>query len=58
MLAVVLGLLVWIGCEKFYPEADIPPQLAGLFASFAGMIAGSLVPGQVPQPAHAGEHSR
>jgi Na+/proline symporter len=58
MLAVVLGLLVWIGCEKFYPEAAIPPQLAGLFASFAGMIAGSLVPGQVPQPAHAGEHSR
>jgi Na+/proline symporter len=58
MLSVVLGLIVWIGCEKFYPEATIPPQLAGLFASLAGMIAGSLVPGQVPQPAHAGEHSR
>ncbi len=54
MLSVVVGLIVWIGCEKFYPEAVIPPQLAGLLASFAGMIGGSLAGGTVPREAHAG----
>jgi len=54
MLSVVGGLIVWIGCEKFYPEAVIPPQLAGLFASLGGMIAGSLAGGTVPREAHAG----
>jgi SSS family solute:Na+ symporter len=58
MLSVVLGLVVWIGCEKFYPEAAIPPQLAGLLASFAGMIGGSLVGGTVPREAHAGSQHR
>ncbi|HXZ47533.1 MAG TPA: sodium:solute symporter family protein [Usitatibacter sp.] len=58
VLSVVLGLIVWIGCEYYYPEAAVPPQLAGLIASFAAMVAGSLVPGQVPQPAHAAEHPR
>jgi len=54
MLSVVVGLIVWIGCEKFYPEAVIPPQLAGLLASFGGMIVGSLAGGTVPREAHAG----
>ncbi|HUJ00871.1 MAG TPA: sodium:solute symporter family protein [Usitatibacter sp.] len=58
VLAVALGLIVWIGCEYYYADAAIPPQLAGVIASFAGMIVGSLVPGQVPQPAHAVEQSR
>jgi Na+/proline symporter len=58
MLSVVAGLIVWIGCERFYAEAAIPPQLAGLLASLAGMVVGSLVPGQVSQPAHAAEQSR
>jgi SSS family solute:Na+ symporter len=38
----VLGLVIWIGCEKFYPGAAVPPQLAGLIASFFGMVVGSL----------------
>ena len=42
MLAIVLGLLVWIGFETLKPEGVMPPQLAGLIASFAGMIVGSL----------------
>jgi SSS family solute:Na+ symporter len=42
MLSVVVGLIVWIGCEKFAADAVVPPQLAGLLASFAGMIFGSL----------------
>jgi solute:Na+ symporter, SSS family len=42
MLAVVLGLVVWIGFETFNPDGVMPPQLAGLIASFGGMIVGSL----------------
>jgi len=41
-LSVVVGLIVWVGCEKFAADAVVPPQLAGLLASFAGMIFGSL----------------
>ena len=57
MLSVVVGLIVWIGCEKFYPEAVIPPQLAGLLASLTAMIVGSLAGGTVPREAHAGSRS-
>ncbi len=42
VLSVVIGLIVWIGAEMFVPDALVPPQLAGLIASFGGMIVGSL----------------
>jgi Na+/proline symporter len=46
MLSVTAGLVVWITCEIYYKDAAAPPlvpqQLAGLIASFAGMIVGSL----------------
>jgi Na+/proline symporter len=57
ILAVTVGLIVWIGCEFFYPDGMVPPQLAGLIASFGGMIVGSLAGGPVPREAHAGGHS-
>ena len=44
LLSVVCGLIVWISCEVLAPEAILPPQLAGLFASIAGMLLGGLVP--------------
>lgn len=44
MLAIFLGLLVWLPMEFLYPEADIPPQFAGFLASIIGMVAGSLIP--------------
>jgi Na+/proline symporter len=44
LLAVVFGLTVWIGAEILAPEATLPPQLAGLLASIAGMLLGGLVP--------------
>jgi Na+/proline symporter len=44
LLAVICGLTVWIGCEIFAPKSILPPQLAGLFASIAGMLLGSLLP--------------
>ena len=44
LLAVICGLTVWIGCEILAPNSILPPQLAGLFASIAGMLLGSLLP--------------
>lgn len=43
-LSIVLGLAVWIAMEFIAPEAALPPQFAGFFASAIGMIAGSLGP--------------
>jgi len=42
VLSVVLGLIVWITFENMNPDGTLPPQLAGLIASFGGMIVGSL----------------
>ena len=44
LLAVVCGLIVWISCEVLAPNSILPSQLAGLLASIAGMLLGSLVP--------------
>jgi solute:Na+ symporter, SSS family len=51
LLSVVLGLVVWIGCERFMAEAIIPPQLAGVLASFFGMVVGSLAFRSFERPA-------
>jgi SSS family solute:Na+ symporter len=42
ILSVISGLAVWIAFENVQPDGLIPPQLAGLVASFAGMLVGSL----------------
>ena len=42
--AILSGFAVWIGCELYVPKAVVQPQLAGLFASLAGMVLGSLLP--------------
>jgi len=44
LLAVLGGLIVWIGCEILAPTAVLPPQLAGLLASIVGMLLGGLAP--------------
>jgi Na+/proline symporter len=41
-LAIIFGLTVWIGFETLKPDGVMPPQLAGLIASFTGMVVGSL----------------
>jgi Na+/proline symporter len=48
-MAVVFGLVVWIACEIFAPRGIVPPQLAGLFASLAGMLIGGWLPNSVSQ---------
>ena len=42
-LAIVLGLAAWINLEIMNPNGLVPPQLAGLGMSLAGMIFGSLL---------------
>jgi SSS family solute:Na+ symporter len=44
LLAVLGGLIVWIGCGVLAPKAILPPQLAGLLASIVGMLLGGLLP--------------
>lgn len=43
VLAVALGLITWITAELTAADATLPPQLAGLFASAFGMVAGTLL---------------
>lgn len=44
LLASIGGVAVWLICENFFAEADVPPQLWGLFASAFLMVAGSYAP--------------
>ncbi len=47
LAAIALGLFTWLWMEVFAPAAVCPPQLAGLLASLAGMIVGSLAPQRI-----------
>lgn len=42
LTSILCGLVTWIACELFFSEFVIPAQMMGLFASFVGMIVGSL----------------
>jgi Na+/proline symporter len=44
LASIVGGLVTWIGLEITAPDGLLPPQLAGLLASIAGMLLGSLAP--------------
>jgi SSS family transporter len=44
LFAIVGGLITWIALEIAAPDGLVPPQLAGLLASIAGMLLGSLAP--------------
>ncbi|MFA7318182.1 MAG: sodium:solute symporter family protein [Sulfuricella sp.] len=44
LFAITAGLTSWLLLEVFNPDGLWPPQLVGLLASVAGMLAGSLLP--------------
>ena len=53
--AVVLGIAVWL-LVMYSPAAEVfPAQLAGVLASLAGMVMGSLAPQWIPNR-HASHH--
>ena len=43
-LAMLAGVGTWLTLEAVAPDGLFPPQFAGLLASIAGMIVGSLLP--------------
>jgi SSS family transporter len=47
VLSIALGLVTWLSMEIFHADGIWPPQLAGLLASVAGMLAGSLLPNMI-----------
>jgi len=60
-VSIVLGIGSWLLMKNLLPDSVWPPQLIGLLASTAGMIAGSLLPDlmgkPLPQePEHAALH--
>lgn len=48
LLAIGLGITSWLMAESLYADAVVPPQLAGLCFSLAGMLLGSLLPQWIP----------
>lgn len=54
LFAILFGLSTWLLLETLMPEGFMPPQLAGLIMSLAGMLLGSLLPAWVgaPKPLH------
>ena len=44
LASVVLGIASWMLMEIVGADAAVPPQLAGLLVSSAGMLLGSLAP--------------
>ena len=57
-LAIVFGLATWINLEIVSPDGLVPPQLAGLAMSLAGMLVGSLVSFAGGQKSRASTGSR
>ena len=55
IFAIVLGLLTWLLFQMTPAGADFPAQLAGVLASLAGMLIGSLGP-QAIRNTHASHH--
>jgi SSS family transporter len=53
--AIVLGLLTWGGFMATSAGDEFPAQLAGVLASLAGMVLGSLAP-QAIRNTHSGHH--
>jgi len=47
VFALVAGLGTWISLEIYNPTGFMPAQFAGLLASIAGMVTGSLLPQRI-----------
>ncbi len=58
LASVVLGIACWLLMEVFAADTTVPAQLAGLLASIAGMLAGSLLPQRYGVKHPAALHSK
>jgi solute:Na+ symporter, SSS family len=56
LLAVVFGIGTWLTANQVAPEAMIPANLVGFFASILGMLLGSLAPEVIGHRGHSVEY--
>jgi SSS family solute:Na+ symporter len=63
LFSIILGIGTWLAATKVAPEAMVPPNLIGFFASIIGMAFGSLAPQiignrghSIAATTHAAEH--
>lgn len=57
LCAIVFGVGFWLGATMLAPEAMVPPNLVGLFASAIFMVLGSLAPQVIRNGGHSIEHT-
>ena len=53
LLSIVMGIGTWLTANTVAPEAMVPPNLMGFFASIVGMLLGSLAPQLVARKGHS-----
>jgi SSS family solute:Na+ symporter len=63
LFSIILGIGTWLAANTVSPEALVPPNLIGFFASILGMVLGSLAPQivgnkghSIVAATHAGQH--
>lgn len=57
LAAIVFGVGAWLGATMLAPDAMVPPNLVGLFASAVFMVLGSLAPQVIRHGGHSIEHT-
>jgi Na+/proline symporter len=53
LLSIVLGIGTWLTANTVAPDALVPPNLVGFFASIIGMALGSLAPQIIANKGHS-----
>jgi len=53
LLSIVMGIGTWLTANTVAPEAMVPPNLLGFFASIIGMLMGSLAPQLLARKGHS-----
>jgi SSS family solute:Na+ symporter len=53
LFSIILGIGTWLAANTVAPEAMVPPNLVGFFASIIGMLLGSLAPQLVGHKGHS-----
>jgi solute:Na+ symporter, SSS family len=53
LFSIVLGIGTWLAANTVAPEALVPPNLVGFFASIIGMLMGSLAPQLIGNKGHS-----
>ena len=53
LFSIILGIGTWLAANTVAPEAMVPPNLVGFFASVIGMLLGSLAPQIIANKGHS-----